>query len=149
MNTQEFVYTTYIRTTPEKLWHAITTPEFTRQWWGEGIVSDWKKGSEWKHINQDTKACKIGGKILESQPPKRLVYTWGEPGSKEAPSQVTFEIEKIDDTVKLVVSHVDLQGEMAGKVSKGWPCVLSSLKTLLESGKALDTWALHQQGCKA
>ena len=89
----------------------------------------------------------IEGEILESLPPKRLVMTWAEPGSKAKPSRVTFEIEKIDDSVKLVVIHVDLEGEMATKVSQGWPLVLSSMKTFLETNKALDTWGLKQTPC--
>ena len=147
MKSNEFVYTTYIRTTPEKVWSAITNPEFCRQYWVHVNISDWKKGSKWQHMNESTKACMVEGEILESVPPKRLVMTWAEPGSKAKASRVTFEIEKVDDTVKLNVIHVDLEGEMAGKVSKGWPLVLSSMKTFLETNKALNTWGLKQPSC--
>ena len=147
MKSNEFVYTTYIRTTPEKVWSAITNPEFCRQYWVHVNISDWKKGSKWQHINESSKACMIEGEILESLPPKRLVMTWAEPGSKAKSSRLTFEIEKIEDTVKLNVIHVDLEGEMADKVSIGWPLVLSSMKTFLETNKALNTWGLKQPSC--
>jgi uncharacterized protein YndB with AHSA1/START domain len=143
MNNTEFVYTTYIKTTPEKLWKAITTPEFTRQYWADGIVSDWKKGSTWKHA---AGAYIMGGEVLESDPPRRLVITWAEPGDGTniaRHSRVAFEIEAIGDMVRLNVVHNDLLpgSVMAGKISVGWPRVLSSLKSLLETGAALDTWA--------
>ena len=67
----EFVYTTYIKATPEKVWQAITNPEFARQYWTNQNISDWKKGSEWKHTTADGKEIKIVGKVLESDPPKR------------------------------------------------------------------------------
>ena len=81
MNSPEFVYTTYIRTTPEKLWDAITNPEFTRQYWGGyGNISDWKKGSKWKHVGDDEKhTVRVVGEVLESVPPKLLVLTWADP----------------------------------------------------------------------
>jgi uncharacterized protein YndB with AHSA1/START domain len=147
MNTTEFVYTTYIKTTPEKLWKAITTPEFTRQYWVEGIVSDWKKGSTWKHATDN---YVMGGEVLESDPPRRLVMTWWEPDDGvniARHSRVAFEIDAIDDMVRLNVIHNNLQpgSVMAGKISVGWPRVLSSLKSLLETGAALDTWAGVQQ----
>jgi uncharacterized protein YndB with AHSA1/START domain len=141
MKTQEYLYTTYIRTTPEKLWHAITTPEFVRQWWAEGMVSDWKKGSNWQHLPNAEKDCTVCGQVLESTPPKRLVISWEDPKSSSKPSRAIFEIEQIEDMVRLNVSHVELDAEMSGKVSQGWPRVLSSLKTLVETGKALPTWA--------
>lgn len=147
MSKTEFVYTTYIKTTPEKLWGAITNPEFSRQYWVEGIVSDWKKGSKWQHIVGDNNpTCTIGGEILESVPHKRLVMTWADatdPDDIHQHSRVTFEIEKIGDMVRLNVIHGNLKtgSIMAGKISIGWPRVLSSMKSFLETGVALDTWA--------
>jgi len=143
----EFVYTTYIKTTPEKVWAAITNPEFSRQYWVNGIVSDWKKGSKWQHV-ANTEGCsnELGGEVLESQPPKRLVITWADtmPTSDQAgASRVAFDIEPIEDMVRLVVTHSNLAAGsvMAGKISAGWPRVLCSMKSLLETGQALDTWA--------
>lgn len=144
----EFVYTTYIRSTPENVWQAITNPEFTRQYWGHGNISDWKKGSTWKHETQDGQV-RIIGQVLESHPPKRLVLTWADPRDTADDSKVTFEIEQIEDMVRLNVVHGGFKpgSTMSTKVSVGWPRVLSSLKTYLESGKALNTWAGHTSDC--
>ena len=150
MTNPEFIYTTYIKTTPEKVWAAITNPEFSRQYWGEGIQSDWKKGSKWQHVSNDGKHTVImTGEVLESVPPKRLVLTWATPSDLNDDSRVTFEIEAIDDMVRLNVTHGKFKvgSKMADKVAIGWPRVLSSLKSLLETGKALNTWAGHEMSC--
>jgi uncharacterized protein YndB with AHSA1/START domain len=149
MTNQEFVYTTFIKATPEKVWAAITTPEFTRQYWGHDNISDWKKGSEWKHVDQKNGNVRIVGKVLESNPPKRLVLSWAIPDDKTDVSQVTFEIEAIEDMVRLNVAHSGFKpgSSTASKVAIGWPRVLSSLKSLLETGKPLDTWAGHVSDC--
>jgi len=149
MNSSNFVYTTYIKTTAEKLWAAITNPEFTRQYWGHDNISDWKKGSEWKHMSGIDGQVMIIGKVLESNPPHCLVLSWAAPDDKADDSKVTFEIEVIKDMVRLNIMHSDFKAgsTMAGKVAIGWPRVLSSLKSYLESGKALDTWAGFDTGC--
>ena len=135
----DFIYTTYIKTTPEKLWAALTNPEFIKQYWGHSNISDWKKGSEWRHIHQDNGSTLIIGKVVESVPSKRLVLTWAAPDDKDDVSQVSFDIGTIDDMVvlKVVHDHFKQGSTMAPKVSGGWPRVLSSLKTYLETGKAL------------
>ncbi len=142
MSKPELIYTTYIRTTPEKLWNAITNPEFARQYWGGNEnVSDWKPGSKWMHVTGDNeRAIRVTGKVVESVPMKRLVLTWADPANEADVSRVTFEIEPFDDTVRLDVIHGDFKpgSDMINRVSGGWPRVLSSLKSFLETGKALD-----------
>ena len=143
----EFVYTTYIKTTPQKVWRAITDPEFSRQYWVHGIVSDWKQGSRWQHlVDGDASKCTVAGEIVESDPPRRLVITWADPSDaadRADPSRVTFEIEPVEDMVRLNVIHGNLRvgSIMTRKIQTGWPRVLSSMKSLLETGTALNTWA--------
>src|SRR5882672_8542253 len=144
MEKPKLVYTTFIRTTPKKLWTAITKPEFTRQYWaGVENVSDWKKGSKWEHIGGDEKReVWITGKVLESNPPKRLVLSWADPDDLADKSRVTFEIEATEDMTCLVVTHDKLKtgSKMLKGVSTGWPKVLSSMKTFLETGKGLNVF---------
>jgi uncharacterized protein YndB with AHSA1/START domain len=139
-----FVYVTYISTTPEKLWKALTDPEMTKQYWGRHRnASDWKVGSRWSHEDyDDPKLVDIVGKVLESDPPRRLVLTWegaAEGLRDEKPSRVTFLIEPYMDAVRLTVTHDDLEpdSKMLHGVTAGWPAVLSALKTLLETGKPM------------
>lgn len=101
--------------------------------------SDWKKGSEWRHLNPDQEVW-ITGKVVECTPPKRLVVSWADPDRLADKSRVTFELEAIGDLVCLTVIHDKLTAgsKMLRGVSKGWPKVLSSLKTFLETGKGLD-----------
>ena len=137
-----FVYVTYIQTTPQKVWAALFDAEMTRQYWGvHRNVSDWKVGSAWKHVDADDES-KVGivGKVLEAQEPRRLVLTWARPAAAaEAAktSRLTIEIEPQFDAVKLTVLHEDLDEEMYRGVSTGWPAILSSLKTMLETGAAM------------
>lgn len=138
----EFVYTTYIKSTPEKVWQAITNPEFTRQYWVHENISDWKKGSEWKHAAAAGKEIKIVGKVLEIDPPKRLVMTWASPSNKADESQLAFDITLVEGLVRLEVVHTKLSQEMGSAVSRGWPLVLSSMKSFLETGKAIDIMAI-------
>ena len=141
MTKPELVYTTYIRTTPKKLWDAITNPEFTRQYWGGNEnVSDWKPGSKWVHVTGDEeRAIRVTGKVVEIVPLKRLVLTWADPADEADVSRVTFEIEPLEDEVRLDVIHGDFKAgsDMVNRVSGGWPRVLSSLKSFLETGAAL------------
>lgn len=152
-NSPEQVYTTYIKTTPEKLWAAITTPEFTRQYWGGNVnVSDWKKGSAWTHESATDKTLHmVGGEVLEINPPKRLVLSWVNPEDKKDVSRVSFDIEVVHDLVKLVVVHDEFKSgsAMPEKVSGGWPLVLSSLKSYLETGKPIDIIAIKGSCGKA
>jgi len=141
----EHVYETYIRTTPEKLWAAITQPEFTRQYWGGGEnVSTWKQGAKWQHHSNDAQhTVRMTGQVVESVPPKLLVLTWADPADLADESRVSFELEPMEDLVRLKVVHGQFKpgSTMAGKVMGGWPRVLASLKSLLETGEALNVWA--------
>jgi len=139
----QFVYVTYIRTTPEKLFEALTKPEFTRQYWyGISMESAWRVGSEWKMRFSDGRITDTG-EVLEYDPPKRLVLKWRNefrPELKaEGFSRCVMELEPAGDMVKLTVSHsMERDGsKLVEAVSGGWPKVLSSLKSLLETGKAL------------
>lgn len=141
MKKPQLVYTTYIRSTPKKVWDAITQPKFTRQYWG-GLanVSDWKKGSTWDMATEGEKPeIYTTGKVLESTPPKRLVLSWIDPENLKDVSRVTYEIEKVKDSVCLTVTHDQFKAgsTMPGRVNGGWPRVLSSLKSFLETGKGL------------
>jgi uncharacterized protein YndB with AHSA1/START domain len=139
MNKPELVYVTYIRSTAEKTWDAITKPEFARQYWGGNAnVSDWKNGSKWQHVSKGNETW-VAGEVVESIPPKRLVLSWADPDDLKDVSRVTYEIEPLEDMVCLTVTHDNFKAdsEMAGKVSKGWPHVLSSMKSFLETGTGL------------
>jgi uncharacterized protein YndB with AHSA1/START domain len=145
--TTSFIYVTYIVSTPDKVFEAITRPEITRRYWGHENVSDWKPGSKWLHIrDNEEKTVNLVGEVVESTPPSRLVLTWAnasEESDPEAYSRVTFDIEPYEDMVRLTVSHDDLivGSGMANGVSRGWPIVLSSLKSLLETGRGIDIFA--------
>ena len=146
--TTSFVYVTYIATTREKVFEAITKPEIARRYWGHANVSDWKVGSKWEHVrDNEERTVNIVGKVVEVSPPNRLVISWASPSQASDPaaySRVTFELEDYDsDMVKLTVTHDELEADsgMAKGISKGWPVVLSSLKSLLETGRGLDVFA--------
>jgi uncharacterized protein YndB with AHSA1/START domain len=142
MDKPEFVYVTYILSTPEKVWNALVDGEVTRQYWfRHRNASDWKVGSRWEHRDYDDPATvDVLGKVVESEPPRRLVITWASPadaGLEEKHSRVTFEIEQVQDLVRLRVTHDRLEpgSAMLRGITQGWPLVLSSLKTLLETGR--------------
>jgi uncharacterized protein YndB with AHSA1/START domain len=141
MSKPEFVYVTYIETTAEKLWQALTSSDFIALYWfGYRVNADWKVGSSYKFSKEG--ANSVEGKVLESDPPRRLAYTWDpcSPDLKnERPSRVTFEIAPHGKVVKLVVTHDDFEEDSKSlmMISQGWPVVLSNLKSLLEVGHAL------------
>lgn len=146
MPKSSFVYAIYIAASPETVWRALLEGEFTRQYWGHDNVSDWKPGSTWEHRTADGKATvRVLGEVVEVNPPHRLVITWAEPAdraAKDRHSRVTFDIEPVGDMVKLTVTHDELEpgSKMERSIANGWPRVLSSLKSLLETGRPLQTW---------
>ncbi len=150
MTKPSYVYVTYIATTPEKVWRAVVDPDVARDYWAGSSgpahvnVSDWKTGSRWEHQRaDDTRTVDIVGRVVESNPPRRLVLTWARPKEAEDDSKhsrVTFDIEpKGDGLIRLTVTHEDLERDpqMLAGISSGWPMVLSNLKTFLETGRAL------------
>jgi uncharacterized protein YndB with AHSA1/START domain len=146
------VYVTYINSTPEKVWSALTDPEMTKQYWvRRRNDSDWKPGSTWQHRDYDNpNLVDIVGKVVESVPSKRLVITWAFPEdatNESKHSRVTFQVEPFLGTVKLTVTHEDLEPDsrMLQGITQGWPGVLSSLKTLLETGQPLP-WSTTRDG---
>jgi uncharacterized protein YndB with AHSA1/START domain len=141
MAKSEFVYVTYIKTSPDKLWNAITNPEFMKQYWlGTHCESEWKPGSSWKMVSESGQITD-SGEILESNPPKRLVIKWlheWRPELKaEGYSHCTFDIEPVDKSTKLTVTHVidRKPSKLIDAVSDGWPKILSNLKSLIETGE--------------
>ncbi|MCX5519866.1 SRPBCC family protein [Kaistia defluvii] len=145
--TTRFVYVTYVLSTPEKVFEAITRPEIARRYWGHENVSDWRPGSEWQHVRADAeRTVQLIGKVVEVTPPNRLVISWAnasQAADPESHSRVTFDIAEYDDMVRLTVTHDELEAGsgMEQGITKGWPIVLSSLKSYLETGRALDIFA--------
>jgi uncharacterized protein YndB with AHSA1/START domain len=140
-----FVYVTYIRTSPERLWSALTQPEFTRQYWfGMDLDSEWKTGAAWKLKFADGRIADHGT-VLEIAPPRRLVIQWHHelrPELKaEGPALCTFELEPTGEIVKLTVTHTSAKpdSKLIVAVSGGWPKILSNLKSLLETGQPIVT----------
>jgi uncharacterized protein YndB with AHSA1/START domain/DNA-binding transcriptional ArsR family regulator len=144
-----FVYVTYIHSTPERVWHALTDAELTGEYWGHSNISDWQAGSRWEHRRTDGSGiADVAGTVVEAVPQRRLVMTFGDPGEQpgEEPSQVTFEIEPFHEIVRLTVTHENLAGEEAFRtVFAGWPAVFANLKSLLETGHVLPQapWEMH------
>jgi uncharacterized protein YndB with AHSA1/START domain len=149
MAESEFIYVTYIRTTPEKLWRALTEPEFTRKFWCDTVQEcDWKPGASWRLVIPDGRVADTG-EVVEIEPNKRLVLTWQNhlfpEMTAEGYSRLTYELEPTAGTVKLTVTHTMDRSEskLVKAVSNGWPMILASLKSLLETGESLagtDRW---------
>ena len=139
-----FVYVTYISSTPEKVFDALMAPEMTRKYWARLNVSDWKVGSPWRHENPEGGTTDIQGKVIENDRPKRLVISWAWPADKDnaaKQTKVTFLLEPGPKVVRLTVTHEDLEpgSDMDKGIRRGWPLVLSNLKTLMETANAMDT----------
>ena len=138
-----FVYVTYIRTTPERLWSALTDPEFMKQYWfGVHSESQWTAGSSWKNVAGNGQILDAG-EILEAEPPRRLVIRWQNQYrpelAAEGESRCTMELEPVGTAVKLSITHTIGRdpSKFIAAVSAGWPKVISNLKSLLETGSAV------------
>jgi uncharacterized protein YndB with AHSA1/START domain/DNA-binding transcriptional ArsR family regulator len=146
-----FVYVTYIESTPEKVWRALTDADLTAEYWGHQNISDWRPGSRWEHQRTDgSGVADIVGTVLETAPLARLVMTFGGPGaaSDGGPSRVSFEIEPYGEIVRLTVTHENLADQAEyDAASAGWPAVLANLKSLLETGHVLPRapWEMHAE----
>lgn len=160
MESPEFVYVTYIQSTPERVWEALTDPKFTDRYWGRTFDTDWHKGSRYGMTERGVRVDDPEQVILEADPPRRLSYTWNTFNreladaigweeeffvrlSAEPRSRVTFEIEpEGTDRVRLTVIHEGFEegSAMLESISGGWPRVLANLKTLLETGEAQLWW---------
>ena len=138
-----FVYVTYIRTTPQKLWSALTDAEFMKQYWfGNHCESEWTVGSSWKNVHPDGRATDTG-EIVEADPPRRLVIRWQQQDKPELKAEgaslCTMELEPSGTAVKLSVIHTIERdpSKFIVAVSGGWPKILANLKSLLESGSVV------------
>jgi uncharacterized protein YndB with AHSA1/START domain len=143
--TTTFVYVTFIRTTPERLWSALTNPDFTKKYWfGMYQETDWKAGSSWRMVFPDGRVADTG-EIVEVDPPRRLVIRWQNefrPELKaEGYSRCTMDLEPMADVVKLTITHAmdRAESKFVEAVSGGWPRILANLKSLLETGEVIMT----------
>lgn len=152
MSKPEFVYVTMIAATPEEVWRGLTTPEFTAQYWhSTRIRSDFKEGSPLEFLNPDG-SVGVRGEVLQADYPDTLAYTWQfmrDPKLRDdAPSRVTFRLQRFDVGTRLTVIHDKLEedSQTLAAVTFGWPHVICGLKTLLETDKAID-FSTAEPGC--
>ena len=155
MHKPSFVYVTYIRTTPEKLWRALLEPEFTKRYWcATWQESDWKPGATWQ-IKRPGGHVTDAGEVVEIDAPRKLVLKWRNEFRPELRaegySRLTYLLEQNEDSVKLTVIHEfdKPESKMMKAVSTGWPEILSSLKSMLETGESLaSTREWPEGGCE-
>src|SRR3954453_18434308 len=142
--TMEKVFEIYIKTTPERLWEAITSDELRRRYnFGVGVESDWSAGSSYRATHERASFPISEGENLEVEPPHRLVQSfnalWSDDVKSEGTSRVSWEIEQVADSCRLTVTHDQLREGANDQLFGGWPMILSGLKTLLETGETLTT----------
>jgi uncharacterized protein YndB with AHSA1/START domain len=140
----EKVFEIYIKTSPEKLWEAITNDELRQKYnFGVGVRSDWTEGSAYEGFHPGAGIAIAEGENLEVDPPRRLVQSfnalWGDDVKAEGTSRVTWEIGQVEDSCRLTVTHDQLRDGANNQLYGGWPMILSGLKTLLETGELLTT----------
>jgi uncharacterized protein YndB with AHSA1/START domain/DNA-binding transcriptional ArsR family regulator len=143
-NPMEKVFEIYIRTTPERLWEAITDPEVRSKYqFGVRVASDWKPGSGIELTHANAPGPLGEGEVLEADPPRRLVHSmvalWSDDAKAEGTSRVTWEIEPVGDSCRLTLTHDELREGASEEIYGGWPMILSGLKTWLETGELLTT----------
>jgi uncharacterized protein YndB with AHSA1/START domain len=147
--TPSYVYVTYINSSAERVWEALTDADLTARYWGHSNVSTWEPEARWEHVRTDgSGVADVAGTVLEADPPHRLVVTWGAPDGEGDPSQVTFTIDPYEEIVRLTVIHegiVDPEDREAAQL--GWSSVFANLKTLLETGHVLPQapWEMHKE----
>jgi uncharacterized protein YndB with AHSA1/START domain/DNA-binding transcriptional ArsR family regulator len=145
----DYVYVTYIESSAQRVWDALTDADLTARFWGHSNVSDWQPGSAWEHRRVDgSGVADVAGTVLESDAPRRLRLTFDAPGATPAngPTVVTFDLEPHHDIVRLTVTHENLADDEALQtISAGWPAVCANLKSLLETGHVLPQapWEMH------
>lgn len=138
----QFVYVTYVHATADRVWQALTDGDFTQKYWGGlRITSDWNAGSTVQLLNAEGAAGTVG-EVIEADFPNRLSYTFhmqvSEATRRDAPSRVTFELQPLEVVTKLTLTHDHAApGETFSNTSNGWPALMSSMKSLLETGEAL------------
>jgi uncharacterized protein YndB with AHSA1/START domain len=152
MAKSEFVYVTYIRTTPEKLWRALMEPEFTRQFWHDTIQEcAWKPGASWRIVKPDGNTAD-SGEVVEIDAPRKLVLKWQNQMfpemTAEGFSRLTYELEQKGDSVKLTLTHEMERNDskLIQAVSGGWPMILASLKSLLDTGESIEATRRWPEG---
>jgi uncharacterized protein YndB with AHSA1/START domain len=144
VRTMEKVFEIYIKTTPERLWEAITDSDMRRKYnFGVGVESDWSSGSGYRGVHPRADGPLVEGENLEVDPPSRLVQSfnalWSDDVKAEGTSRVTWEIEPVGDSCRLLVIHDEMREDANAEIYGGWPMILSGLKTLLETGEELTT----------
>src|SRR5262245_36740486 len=137
MSAPRFVYVTYIRTTPRKLWNALTRGEFMGGYWHARIESTWKVGAPVQTFAKNG-ALDWDGKVLEYDPPRRLSYTFRIMGLQKRSSRVVFDLKPTGHVVKLTLSHYGIEARCRKAIADGWPVLFSSLKTILETGTGMN-----------
>ncbi|RJQ78912.1 ArsR family transcriptional regulator [Amycolatopsis panacis] len=139
-------YVTYLETSPQQVWHALTDADLTARFWGHRNVSDWRPGSPWHHLPTDGRPG-ITGTVLESLPPRRLALTLPPPGPlpPAGAPEITFELKPYHEIVELTVTHTNLPEHDLATATAAWPGVCANLKSLLETGRALSRppWEMH------
>jgi uncharacterized protein YndB with AHSA1/START domain/DNA-binding transcriptional ArsR family regulator len=147
----DYVYVTYIKSSPERVWDALTDADLSARYWGHSNISDWCEGSAWEHRRVDgSEIADVIGTVLRSERPRLLKLTFDGPSEVPAagPTAVSFEIEPYHEIVRLTVTHENLpDGEARAQVAAGWPAVCANLKSLLETGDVLpqSPWEMHAE----
>jgi len=148
-----FVYVSYIQTSPQRVWQALTDGKMVREYWSRHRnASDWKVGSKWEHQDYDDPSIvDIVGTVVEANQPRRLVLSWAFPHEVRDPAKVStvaFDIESYMDAIRLTVTHSGLEpgSDMLKGITAGWPMVISGMKTLLESGTPMPMTRKRMSG---